>query len=261
MLDIAIISNNEIICKIFSLVSKKISLSFDVYASDDIKDDYKFIIIDDEISIDLKKIDNHAQSLILLSERDTHSTFYNHIIKKPFLPSTLLQELENIIAVSQDKKIAFDEPKKQNFSNENEDKDSTLKYESDTLESLVNNVMNDLEEDLESPEDLMIDKASLSHGGILDMDELNKLSTLLDDSLLNDTLQNTSEDWIDLSNIIDKAIDDLEAIEFNKIKPINLLINKSNLIELKPLLKKLNQEIIDSLVEGEEITLKLKLEK
>jgi hypothetical protein len=252
---VALISKNPIISKIFTLVLKKLSFELNVYENDNIETQFSYIIVDDEVEVDTNKITLLSNKLILLSNSNEIKQEYSFFIKKPFLPSSLQKELEHILDESSKIQIS----KKPQFKEDIEIKDEVEIQNMENLNKLVDNVLDGLE-DIESEDDLVIEKSTLSHGGVLDQDELSKLNSILHDQK-NVVIDDENQDeWIELSQIIDKAIDDFEAVEFNAIKPINLLINKNNLNELKPLLKKLNQEIIDSLVDGEEITIKLKLE-
>ena len=67
MSHIALVSNNDIVSKIFILVTKKLSLSIDVFADDSITTPYEFVIVDDDVPVDIKKIDLFAATLLLLS--------------------------------------------------------------------------------------------------------------------------------------------------------------------------------------------------
>ena len=255
MSQIALVSDNDIISKIFLLVTKKLSLNMDIYPNDDISTKYEYIIVDDEVAVDIKQIDLKTSNLILLSSELTTNTFYDHVIKKPFLPSDLFKILEEIInkeeIVQKKETTIVEEPKIQ----------EEYPQDTESLYKLVDNVVETLDIE-ESIEDVSIDRSSLGFGGVLDNEELTKLGNILNDATPNISNNNKDdEEWIELSQIVDRAIDELEIMANNEIKPINLQINKQNLNEIKPLLKKLNQEIIDALVEGSEITLKLRLEK
>jgi hypothetical protein len=252
MSQIALVTDNNIISKIFTLVSKRLSLDIDIYTHDEISQEYNFIVVDNDIAIDIKKIDSFTKKLILLSQQNTHNTFYDYVIKKPFLPSDLFSRLEEIIQ-NNNSKIKT-ENNKQTLES------SRVDEKTHDLEKLVNSVVHSLGDE-ECEDDIVIDKNTLGLGGILDNDELRKLGSILDDSSTTySQKKKEDEEWIELSQIVDCAIDELEILANNEIKPINLQINKQNIEEVRPLLRKLNQEIIDALVDGQEITLKLRLD-
>jgi hypothetical protein len=111
-------------------------------------------------------------------------------------------------------------------------------------------------------------------GGILDEKELSKIEDIIEHNtpLYDKNIQkvyvddnNEDEDWMDLSTIIDQAIDEVNSTNdlYNKVsnEPIKLILNNYSLNELAPLLNLLNQDIIDSLTDGAQITLQLKLGK
>ena len=75
--------------------------------------------------------------------------------------------------------------------------------------------------------------------------------------------EKVEDEWMDLSSIIDQAIDEVNTVSeiYSKFdnKPIKVLLNNYELDELTPLLNKLDQDIIDSLTDGYEINLQIKL--
>lgn len=93
-------------------------------------------------------------------------------------------------------------------------------------------------------------------GGILDSNELLKIQDLLVDDEGND-----EDDWSALSKIIDQAMDEMDDCEFDVNKPIKLILNEYSIKDMSGLLNKLDQDIIDALMSGKEITLKLKVNK
>jgi hypothetical protein len=69
------------------------------------------------------------------------------------------------------------------------------------------------------------------------------------------------QDWANLSDIIDKAINDVKEYEFNgdDNAPVQIILSKYKMEEVKPLLEKLDQKLIDDLSNGNEVQLSLKL--
>jgi hypothetical protein len=129
----------------------------------------------------------------------------------------------------------------------------------------------------EENDDSIVSTVSVDKGGILDRDELSKIEGMIDlgskpslnkieNSMMEDIdLDENNADWQDLSEIIDQAIYEVNSTEqietFDpSTKPIELKLNNYTLEELRPLLGMLDQDIIDSITEGNEIMLKLKLE-
>jgi len=122
----------------------------------------------------------------------------------------------------------------------------------------------DDEYNLKEDDETVIHKEDLGHGGVLDKNELTQLFDMINDEEQSNkeiTSKMKDEDWIDLSKLIDDAIDDVQEYEFKENEPIKLILNQFSMQELMPLLKKLDQHIIDSLTDGKDITLMLRLEK
>ncbi|MEJ5168948.1 MAG: hypothetical protein WHU93_07250, partial [Arcobacteraceae bacterium] len=173
------------------------------------------------------------------------------VINRPFLPTQLIAILSGQL-----EKIRFEKKRESSkqFINDYETQ-NTVSY----LDSLVEDIASDIE--IETDESI-IQKPTIKQGGVLDSAELSKIKTLLDIKKEPTSIDDLDEgDWLDLSEIIDKALEEVKVYEFPENKPIKLILSQYNLDELKPLLKKLNQSVIDSLTEGKEITLMLKLKE
>ena len=100
---------------------------------------------------------------------------------------------------------------------------------------------------------------SIRQGGVLDKSELKKINSFLDDK--SENIQKLEErDWKDITDIIDDALDEVKDYEFDLEKEdYTLVLNRFKMDELKPLLLKLNQNIIDRLARNEVINLKISL--
>jgi hypothetical protein len=110
---------------------------------------------------------------------------------------------------------------------------------------------------------LVVKKEQLGHGGILDKDELSRLSSMINEGTngySSHKIKSKKDNWNELSEIIDQAIDDLPEYEYDEVKPTELILNKYSLDELSPLLKQLNKNMVDNLAEGNEIILKIRLD-
>ena len=123
----------------------------------------------------------------------------------------------------------------------------------------------------EEVDDSVVSRSSVNHGGILDRNELSMIESIMGEqaefNTQNDFIdvdEESDDQWIDLSSIIDQAIDEVNTVDhiYNKTdnNPIKLLLNNYELDELKPLLSMLDQEIIDSLADGNEVSVLLKLD-
>ncbi len=258
MKSIALVSNTEIINKIFTLISNKLMIHLKIYKSiEHIEKNLDLIIVDDYfINDNIIKLRSFCDTLVVLKNDNSSENGFDFIIEKPFLPSTLSLNLEkilkNIDEDSLNNQIVYktEEPTHDEITDDLAKFIDSLAYENDDEESTYNS------------DDLTVKKEQLGHGGVLDKDELSKLFDMINDDKPDDYFKNIEKDndWVELSDIIDKAINDVSSYEFKENKPIKLILNKYSIDELAPLLKRLNQNVIDSLTDGNEITLQLRLE-
>ena len=84
-----------------------------------------------------------------------------------------------------------------------------------------------------------------------------------------DSIQNEMNlekgDWKDISAIIDDALAEVKEYEFDltqtPIKPYNLVLSNFNINELRPLLEKFDQSLIDKLSSGETVDIRISLKE
>jgi len=146
----------------------------------------------------------------------------------------------------------------------------------DYLESLADDIAFDMGEETD---DSIVSVSSVNQGGVLDNKELSLLEDIVNDTTTEQIeLENSApkfkeskdeDEWLDLSSIIDQAIDEVnmvdgvaESIGATAINngPIKVLINNYELEQLKPLLRLLDQNSIDMISDGSEVNLVLKLD-
>lgn len=267
MKNIALISNTEIINKIFTLIANKLMVNLKVYKNSNFSQNVDLIIVDDYfLDENIIKLRANCDAIVLLKKDNQPEANFDFIIQKPFLPSTLSTMLEKILKqIDHQIPNEKDEYKESQTNNKNVYESSEPTHEEIGLDlnSFISNMIDEMNEEKNyNSEDLTVTKEQLGHGGVLDKDELSKLYEMIHDS--SDGLQhienNTKENnWVELSEIIDKAIDDLSTYSFKEDEPIKLILNQYSMEELSPLFKKLNQNIVDSLIDGHEITLQLRL--
>ena len=256
---VALVSNDLMIGKIFALVAKKLTFEYEQFKTiEDVSLDYEYLLIDDKINIneDLLK---HFKTKILISASQDIQVNYDHIFIKPFLPSDLQKYLEKLFSLEE--KTSIVDPQEEKNLSELED---DISVDTSDLSAFVDTIVGDMEEEQEDIDDLLtIKKEDLSHGGVLDKNELSKLYNMLGENIerFDSIDEKDGEDWVELSKIIDKAIDDIESYDYEEDKPIKLILNQYTMDQLRPLLKMLNQEIIDDLTDGKDIYLQLRLEK
>jgi len=255
-----LICNTAIITHIFTLVCKKLNIELIIQDTNSVSKKYDLIVIDQPF-LDNKfvKIKKFAQKMgVISAEELSFDKPRDFLIPRPFLPTKLESLLKEQV------KILKEEQKENgnlaNFIDEDEN---------DIVDSLVDFINDDLYENSNTDFDLknaieedesIVSLSSLQKGGILDNDELNKINTLLKNDSSNTIKQ---EDWKDISNIIDEALDEVREYEFeiNEVEQYHLILSKFKIDDLKPLLTKLNQNLIDKLSRGETVDIKISLKE
>jgi hypothetical protein len=281
MRSLILVSTTPIVIQIFNLICKKLNITIEVLSEAQIDHKVDIIIIDKEFIDDRFTIlKTYSKRIGAITNDELPFEMANDFcIPSPFLPSslqTILEEQLNIITKNANSKTYISNipvPENENIQDIQLDEDMGIDEELtpaiDYLDSIAENIVADIDEE---NDDSVVTTTSLEDGGVLDLNELSKIETLIEpqkeenttlDEYSNDD-ENIEEEWIDLASIIDQAINEVNTTEqlgsnFED-KPINLLLNNYSLNELKPLFTLLNQDIIDSLTDGYEITLKLKLQ-
>lgn len=258
MKTIALISNTPIINKIFTLISNKLMVHLKIYtAIDDVEKNIDLVVVDDIfLEENIIKLKSFCNTLVLLKEDGSDENGFDFIIEKPFLPSTLSINLEKILKSVDENNLN----KQQVYTSE----EPTNEEITDDLAKFIDTLVSEIDEESTfNSDDLTVKKEQLGHGGVLDKEELSKLFDMINDDKPDNYFKNIEkeDDWIELSDIIDRAIDDVSTYAFKENQPIKLILNEYSIEELAPLLKKLDQNIIDRLTDGNEITLQLRLEK
>ncbi len=257
-MNVLLISDTPIIIKIFKLVCKKLNLELLI------QDNYKVETKKDLIIIDQIYINDKFNTLkkfcsklgAISNDELPFEKARDFIIPRPFLPLQLQEVLqEQVSFINEEATILKQENIKQ-----------TSKYEDLTnnltnyVESLADDVALDIDED---NDESIVTLASLRNGGVLDTKELSKISEILRyDNIQNEVIHDET-DWKELSEILDDALN--EVNEFTVREDLEglatLVLNRYSIDELKPLLEKLDQRIIDKLTNGEDIDLKLRLKE
>ncbi len=248
-----LICRTPIIVKIFTLICKKLNIIVDVQEDNNVDEKYDIIVIDSEFVDDRFNIIKQFCSKIgaICSEDLPFDKSRDFIIPRPFLPAQLQEILVDIV-----ESIAED----LNKEKIQETKHNTPSQEDEYMDSLVNYIAQDIENE---NDESIVSFASLKKGGVLDSKELGKIQSLLNIEPPMNEVEMNEEDWLDLSEIIDKALDEVKDYEFdfNDSGAITLILSKFTMEELKPLLLKLDQNSIDKLTTGGSINLELKLKE
>lgn len=253
-----LISNTPIIIKIFTLICQKLEISLTVQKDNDVDEKFDLIIIDSEYVDDKFNIIKQFCKKIgaISSEELPFDKSRDFIVPRPFLPHDLQEMLlEQVTLIKEEE----EQEKKEALAFSRQDTSEVTDY----LDSLADDIAHDIED--ESDESI-VSMASLRDGGVLDSSELGKIKNLLNsEPSESHEIEIDDDDWHDLSEIIDKALDEVKDYEFDMSGEndnyITLILNQFNMDELKPLLLKLDQNSIDTLTSGNTINLKLKLKE
>jgi len=265
-----LVSRKPIIIQIFTLVCKKLNIDLDVLSEVQIDHKVDIIIIDNDFIDDrFDIIKSYAKIIGAISKEELpFGSANDFIVPLPFLPSSLEQILLKQLDVLKKRdntktyisNVEVDNAVLVDDIEEPSSTEPAVEY----LESLADDIAFDIEEE---NDDSIIALAALNKGGVLDTKELSNIQNIM--SSPNEVKktdfdsEKIEDEWMDLSSIIDQAIDEVNTVSeiYSKFdnKPIKVLLNNFELEELTPLLNKLDQDIIDSLTDGYEINLQIKL--
>jgi len=254
-MNLVLITKTPMVEKIFTLISKKLNINILIKDDLNIENNVDFIVVDEEfINDDFNSLKQKTKKIAAItSDELPFDKSRDFIINRPFLPTDLEVLLkEQITFIEEDNKS--DEVSQKDINEE--------ELMSNYVESLADDVAYNIEE--ESDESI-VTIASVNDGGVLDNLELHKISDILHDDDVQNEVTVDENDWKDISEIIDDALDEVNDYEFDikTNEPIKLMLNNYNIGELKPFLQKFDQSVIDRLSNGEDVdvTLSLKVNK
>lgn len=284
MKSLILVSRKPIIIQIFTLVCKKLNLSLKVLPEAQLDHKVDIVVIDNEFIDERFNILKSYSKLIgaITNDELPFDTADDFIITSPFLPSSLQNILELQIEVLNKRMNSkmyisnvevADEEYNDEFTTGNVEKEDEKDTEQavEYLESLADDIADDMNDETDDSIVSIASIESTKGGGVLDKSELSSIENIINDNVIEEDIKNFvesdshEEEWLDLSSIIDQAIDEVNTVNniYDKYdsRPIKLLLNDYDLEQLSPLLNMLNQDIIDSLTEGYEVNLQLKLAK
>lgn len=247
-MNLALITKTEIVEKIFTLICKKLSLDLIVTQSVNFEEKVDFIIVDEEfVDDDFNKFRANSKKLAAITSEDLpFDKARDFIIKRPFLPayleSVLKEQIKILEKTKTSEKVYIENQEFKSIDSEIKEDDIILNEEDESIITI----------------------RSISNGGVLDNNELEKISTILEEESNDFDNEVSQKDLNDISEIIDSTLNDIEDYDFNKYEDSKnrLILNNYNISELKPFLQRLDQGLIDKLANGEdvELTLSLKVE-
>lgn len=296
MRNLILVSKTPIVIQIFNLVCKKLNINIEVLKEAQIDHKVDIIVMDKEFIDDRFTILKSYTKQIgaITNDELSFEMACDFQIPSPFLPSKLeaiLDEQLQIITKKVNSKTYISNIPEEELNidrsiipDDIEDDESLVELDPHTgideeldpaidyLDSIADNIVSDFNE--ENDDSVVMATTLQNEGGVLDLNELSKIEEMinpindigeeLEDAYSENINDKSSDDeWLDLSSIIDQAINEVNTTEHFENdfenKPIKLLLNEYSMNELEPLLSLLNQDLIDSLTDGYEITLKLKL--
>ncbi len=269
-----LVSKTPMVIKIFKLVCKKLNIDLDILKETQIDHKVDITIVDKDMIDDRFNIlKTYSKRIGAISNKELPFEIADDfIISTPFLPSMLekiLKDQIDTITKQENSKTYISNVEPGEFSipqPRDEELEPAINYLEDLADGIAQNVKDDIDDSI-----ISINSVE-SSGGILDLSELSKIDDIFnEDRRLNDDLsrefgsqdKENDDEWNDLSSIIDDAINEVNTTnniydKFNN-KPIKVLLNNYSLGELTPLLNMLDQEIINTLTDGYEVSIQLKL--
>jgi hypothetical protein len=272
--NLLLVCETTIIEHIFTLVCKRLNIKLTIQKSNVVNEKFDLIVIDQNFIDDkFNLIKQFSRKLgAISSEELSFDKARDFIIPRPFLPTKLEALLVEQIKFIKEEKENEKDSKRISFSKTTftEDEDVTVPVINyvDSLDDDEPYYKNDFtynEHDDEEEEDESIVHLELSSGGILDNKELNKINDILREDSIQNEINLEKNDWKDISAIIDDALDEVKEYEFDLstpvIKPYNLILSNFSINELRPLLEKFDQTVIDKLSSGETVDIRMSLKE
>lgn len=259
---ILLICDAGIIEHIFTLVCKRLHIKLSIQKTNSVNDKFDLIIIDQSFIDDkFNTIKQFSKKLgAISSEELPFDKSRDFIIPRPFLPTKLEEILtEQIEIIKEDREKEKINASKSFNKQYDEDEEVIIPITTKYIESLDNLEEDDFDEDDES----IVDPTSLNIGGILDHSELSKINNILREDNIQNEINLEKSDWKDIAAIIDDALDEVKEYEFDltqmPTKPYTLVLSNFHINELRPLLEKFDQSVIDKLSSGESVDVRLSL--
>ncbi len=270
MITVALVTQESVITKIFTLICTKLNIDLSISNDNYIEQQYDIIIVDDPFIDDhFNLIKQYSKRLGAITNQDLpFEKAKDFTIPRPFLPSILEEILLEQIEIIKEKE------QKDKIHEATHTKQTIHEDDDEELINLANHVIDDIEDNLEDESIIHYKNPTTNElkDTILDTQELSKLQNMLESNdeffkkiNMSAPQELSKDDWVDLADIIDKAIDDVKEYEFdeqiseNPSQTIKLVLNQFAMNELRPLLQKLDQSIIDNLADGNDIHLHLQL--
>jgi hypothetical protein len=275
--NLLLICETNIIEHIFTLVCKRLNIKLNLQKTNNVSEKYDLIVIDQSFIDDkFNLIKQYSRKLgAISSEELSFDKARDFVIPRPFLPtkleSMLLEQIKFIKEEkeeeSSNKRISFS---KSSYEEEDEDVTVPVVHYVDSLnedQEDFKRVSKKFEEDNyeEEEDESIVHLQTLKSSGILDFGELNKINDILREDNIQNEINLEKNDWKDISSIIDDALEEVKEYEFDlgktPVKPYNLILSNFSINELRPLLEKFDQTVIDKLSSGETVDIRMSLKE
>lgn len=276
-MNLLLICETNIIEHIFTLVCKRLNIKLNLQKTNNVSEKYDLIVIDQSFIDDkFNLIKQYSRKLgAISSEELSFDKARDFVIPRPFLPtkleSMLLEQIKFIKEEkeeeSSNKRISFS---KSSYEEEDEDVTVPVVHYVDSLnedQEDFKRVSKKFEEDNyeEEEDESIVHLQTLKSSGILDFGELNKINDILREDNIQNEINLEKNDWKDISSIIDDALEEVKEYEFDlgktPVKPYNLILSNFSINELRPLLEKFDQTVIDKLSSGETVDIRMSLKE
>lgn len=276
-MNLLLICETSIIEHIFTLVCKRLNIKLNLQKTNNVSEKYDLIVIDQSFIDDkFNLIKQYSRKLgAISSEELSFDKARDFVIPRPFLPtkleSMLLEQIKFIKEEkeeeSSNKRISFS---KSSYEEEDEDVTVPVVHYVDSLnedQEDFKRVSKKFEEDNyeEEEDESIVHLQTLKSSGILDFGELNKINDILREDNIQNEINLEKNDWKDISSIIDDALEEVKEYEFDlgktPVKPYNLILSNFSINELRPLLEKFDQTVIDKLSSGETVDIRMSLKE
>ncbi len=258
-----LITETAIIEHIFKLICGKLKIELTVERNNSVSKKYDLIIIDQNfIDNRFNIIKQFSRKLgAITPEELPFDKSRDFIIPRPFLPSKLFELIQEQIEIMAEDEIQ-EKIRLERIERLNQTVNDDLYIEDDEVTIPVTSFLDSLSEDKKSFEldESLINIAKLNDGGVLDSIELKKINGMLRENELQDVVHLDDDEWKNISQIIDEALDEVRDFDFTKdVSTYNLVLSNYSIEELKPLLEKFDQTIIDKLSNGEAVDVRISL--
>ena len=264
-MNLLLVCETTIIEHIFTLVCKRLNIKLTTQRNTNISEKFDLIVIDQNFIDDkFNLIKQYSRKLgAISSEELPFDKARDFIIPRPFLPTKLeamILEQVKFIKEEKDEEVTVPVVKYIDSLDEKEKEYVQVK------ESKSHNQNTYDEDDYEDEDESIVHLQTLKTGGILDHGELSKINDILREDNIQNEINLEKSDWKDISAIIDDALAEVKEYEFDlttvvPTKPYNLVLSNFSINELRPLLEKFDQSVIDKLSSGETVNVKMSLKE